>query len=77
MTANLLGTDIDNYTFEESIAKAIELMHSDKVSQVVTINPEMFKEIEKNPDFKKIIEEAEMVIPDGIGVKIALKIVFN
>ena len=74
MTANLLGTNIDNYTFEESIAKALELMHSDRVSQVVTINPEMFKEIEKNPDFKKIIEEAEMVIPDGIGVKIALKI---
>ena len=74
MTVNLMGTEINNYTFEESITKALELMHSDKVSQVVTINPEMFKEIEKNPEFKKIIEETEMIIPDGIGIKIALKL---
>ncbi len=74
MTVNLMGTEINNYTFEESIAKALEHMHSDKVSQVVTINPEMFKEIEKNPDFKKIIKEAEIIVPDGIGIKIALKL---
>ena len=74
MTVNLMGTDIDNYTFKESISKAEELMHADKVSQVITINPEMFKEKEQNPDFRQIIDDAEMVIPDGIGVKIALKI---
>jgi len=74
MTVNLLGTNIDNYSFEESISKAHELMFSNKVSQVITINPEMFKEKEQNPGFKQIIDEADMVIPDGIGIKIALKI---
>lgn len=74
MTLNLMGTEINNYTFEESIRRANELMLSDKVSQVVTINPEMFKEMEHNPEFKQIIDEAEMVIPDGIGIKIALKL---
>ena len=74
MTVNLLGINIDNYTFEESISKAHELMFSDNVSQVITINPEMFKEIEKNPDFGKIIKDAEIIIPDGIGIKLALKL---
>ena len=74
MTVNLMGTEINNYTFEEGVNKGLSLIHSDKVSQVITINPEMFKEKEQNPEFKKIIEEAEMVIPDGIGIKIALKL---
>ena len=74
MTVNLMGTEINNYTFEEGVNKGLALILSDKVSQVITINPEMFKEKEQNPDFRKIIEEAEMIIPDGIGIKIALKL---
>ncbi len=74
MTVNLMGTEINNYTFEEGVNKGLALIFSDKVSQVITINPEMFKEKEQNPDFRKIIEEAEMIIPDGIGIKIALKL---
>ena len=74
MTVNLMGTKINNYMFEEGINTGLDLMLSDKVSQVITINPEMFKEKERNPEFNKIIEEAEMVIPDGIGIKIALKL---
>lgn len=74
MSVELLGLNIDDYTFEESIKTAKELIDGAKVSQVVTINPEMFGEAEKNNDFANIVKEAEMVIPDGIGVKIALKL---
>ncbi|MBR6126363.1 WecB/TagA/CpsF family glycosyltransferase [bacterium] len=72
MSVRLLGFDIDNFSFEGAIEHAMELLKDNKVSQVVTINPEMFKHAEKNTDFKNIVEDAEMVIPDGIGVKIAL-----
>ena len=74
MTVNLMGTEINNYTFNESIERAKELIRSEKVSQVITINPEMFREKEQNPEFRQILEKAEMIIPDGIGIKIALKI---
>ena len=74
MSVELLGFNIDDYTFEEAVVKAKTLIDSQNVSQVVTINPEMFQEAEKNNDFANIIREAEMVIPDGIGVKIALKL---
>ena len=70
----LLGYNVDDYSFEEAIIKAKSLIDGDKVSQVVTINPEMFQEAEKNANFSNIIKEAEMVIPDGVGVKIALQI---
>ena len=74
MGVKLLGINIDNYTFEEGINRGLELIHSNNVSQVITINPEMLIESTKNESFRKIIQEAEMVIPDGVGVKIGLKL---
>ena len=75
MTVSLMGIEINNNSFEESVQKGLELINkSDKVSQVVTINPEMYKEAETNIEFRKILNEAELVIPDGIGIKIALKL---
>ncbi len=70
----LLGYEIDTYDFSGAVANATELMSADKVSQVVTINPEMFETAHNDSDFAEILNKAEMVIPDGIGVKIGLKI---
>ncbi len=67
--AKLLGLDIDVYSFDE----AVEYAKKHK-GQVVTINPEMFEYVNKNPEFADIIENAEMVIPDGIGVQLGLRV---
>ncbi len=74
MSVELLGYNIDNYSFEEAVIKAKELIDSDKVAQVITINPEMFQAADNDSNFANIIREAEMVIPDGVGIKIALKL---
>ena len=63
----ILGLGVDTYSFEE----AVELAER---GQVVTLNPEMINYALKNEVFAKIIESAELVIPDGIGVQIGLKI---
>ena len=74
MRTELFGLNIDTLSFEEAINEAKNLIDGDKVSQIVTINPEMFEYANKDSDFLKLIKEAELVIPDGVGVKIALKI---
>jgi N-acetylglucosaminyldiphosphoundecaprenol N-acetyl-beta-D-mannosaminyltransferase len=74
MATELFGFNIDTFSFDEAIVKAKELIDGNNVSQVITINPEMFESAAKDADFSNIIKEAEMVIPDGVGVKIALKI---
>lgn len=74
MSSELFGFNIDTMSFNEAINCAKNLIDGHKVSQVVTINPEMFEYANKDNDFANIIKEAEMVIPDGIGVKIALQI---
>ena len=54
MTVNLMGIDICDYSFEEGGNRGLELICSDKVSQVITINPEMYKETETNKNFLNI-----------------------
>ena len=68
-TVKLLGVEIDTFSFSEALEYA-----SLTSGQVVTINPEMLSFASKNPDFTKLINTSELVIPDGIGVEIGLKI---
>ncbi len=74
MSVELLGFNIDNLTFEKSIEKAKLLIDGSKVSQIITINPEMLQYAEKDSNFANIINNAEMVIPDGVGVEIGLRL---
>lgn len=74
MSIELFGLNIDTYDFNEAISIAKRFIDGKKVSQIVTINPEMFENASKDNDLANIIKEAEMVIPDGVGVKIALAI---
>lgn len=67
--ANLLGFGIDKYTLDEAVEAAEK-----SCGQVVTINPEMIDYALKNPEFADIINQAEFVIPDGIGVQLGLRI---
>lgn len=53
---------------------AMGLIEEKKGGQVVTINPEMIEYGLKNSDFAQILNNADLVIPDGVGVKIGLKI---
>lgn len=67
--ANLLGFGIDKYTLDEAVEAAEK-----SCGQVVTINPEMIDYALKNPKFADLINQAEFVIPDGIGVQLGLRI---
>lgn len=68
-TVKLQGFNVDTFTFEEALEYIIN-----NHGQVVTINPEMIQCAKQDKDFAAIIESAELVIPDGIGVEIGLKI---
>ena len=65
----ILSFGVDSFNFEE----ALEYAYANS-GQIVTINPEMIETARKNADFAKLINDAELVVPDGIGVEIGLKI---
>lgn len=66
-TVKLQSFNVDTFTCEE----ALDFIEK---GQVVTINPEMIQTASKNPEFAEIISNADLVIPDGIGVEIGLNI---
>jgi len=70
----LLGYNIDLFNLNEALDYANSLIDNAKSSHIVTINPEIIEYANKNERFAKIINEAELVIPDGIGIKMGLKL---
>ena len=68
-TVKLQNFDIDTFKFED----ALEYIFEHK-GFVVTINPEMIQFAKTNSEFAGVIQSADLVIPDGIGVELGLKI---
>ena len=68
----LLGFGIDKFDFDGAINFALDLIKTKKGGQIVTINPEMIENGLKNPEFAETLNSADLVIPDGVGVKIGL-----
>lgn len=65
----LQGFEIDTYDFDG----AVEFVKNNG-GQVVTINPEILEYASTHSGFADIIKQSELVIPDGIGVQLGLKI---
>ena len=65
----LLGYDIDTFTFVDAVDYAYT-----NPGQIVTINPEFIEMAKQNKEFSLILSCADLVVPDGIGIEIGLKI---
>lgn len=65
----ILGFGVDSFNKEDAAEYIVK-----HYGQVVTINPEMIMNAQKLPDFARVINEAELVIPDSVGVELGLKI---
>ena len=68
-TVKILGFEVDSFSCEDAIKYIKE-----QKGIVITINPEMIQCAKSNSEFAELINTANLVIPDGIGVEIGLKI---
>jgi N-acetylglucosaminyldiphosphoundecaprenol N-acetyl-beta-D-mannosaminyltransferase len=55
----------------------VERLQNNIGTHVVTLNAEMTMQAEQNPDLAQIIRDAELVIPDGAGVVLYLKLLLR
>ena len=74
MKTNVLGIQFDNLTREEARQAGRELLRGSDFHYVVTPNPEFLLAAEKDLEFQKILNRADLVLPDGIGVVYSAKI---
>ena len=74
MKTEILGVRFDNLTQQEAAQRGRQLLKEDKFHYVVTPNPEFLLAAEKDPEFRRVLNAADLVLPDGIGVVYSAKI---
>lgn len=73
-TVNILGVHVNKYTMEQAVEKAAQLIDSDGLGMIFTPNSEIILYASNNPEFTDVLNSADMIIPDGIGVVYGAKI---
>jgi len=65
--AEILGVKVDAVTMAQAVERVEKLITAQKNSIVATVNAEMLLRATQDDDFKKILNSAELVVPDGAG----------
>lgn len=71
---SILGVGFDNTTLSDAIDLAYNFAHSDGKHRIVTPNSEIVYMARKDEHLKDVLNSSSLVIPDGIGVVYASKI---
>ena len=74
MKKYILGVKIDDVNMNEALEIVHGWLQESKKRYVVTPNPEFIMTAQKDLDFKKILNDADLSIPDGAGLKLSGKV---
>lgn len=73
-TQEIMGIPFLSSTYQQSVEHFIHEIQAGKRLRVITANPEIVMLQRKNPEVAQIIQEADYITPDGVGILIAGKI---
>ena len=71
---DIMGVSFDDLTLGEAVATGATLARTPGLSYVVTPNPEIVNLARQSQDYQKLLNAADLVLPDGIGVVYAAKL---
>lgn len=71
---NIRGVMFDNVTFDEAVDTLISRLDGGEMTALYTPNSEIVQACIESPELYDVINSAEMIVPDGIGVIKAGKI---
>lgn len=74
---NILGVKIDKIASKEVLDNIKSFLLSDSAHYIVTLNPEMVIEAQKNEYFRNVINDADLSIADGTGILLANRLLNN
>ncbi|MBQ2897333.1 MAG: WecB/TagA/CpsF family glycosyltransferase [Clostridia bacterium] len=75
MKTDIMGVLFDNFTVADTVEKAIQALDSKKPFFIVTPNPEIVNIAIQNHEYRDVLNSADIVTPDGIGIVYASKII--
>ncbi|HEX6510680.1 MAG TPA: WecB/TagA/CpsF family glycosyltransferase, partial [Chloroflexota bacterium] len=59
---------VDDVTLDEAVATIAAFVQEGRSRQVVTVNPEFVMAAQRQPDFKAVLNDADLCVPDGVGL---------
>ena len=71
---DVMGVRFDNYTLEEAVSAGLKLAGEEGFHYAVTPNPELVELARKDESYQTLLNGADLVLPDGIGIIYAAKI---
>lgn len=74
MKINVLGVLFHSLSLDEAVESGVMLSGQEGFHYVVTPNPEFILTAKKNEAFRRVLNQADLTIPDGIGVIYAAKL---
>lgn len=74
LRTDILGVGFDSVTLPQAVEKAVGLLDQGGTHYVVTPNPELVQRAGKEPPFRDVLNGADLVLPDGVGITYAAKI---
>jgi N-acetylglucosaminyldiphosphoundecaprenol N-acetyl-beta-D-mannosaminyltransferase len=69
----ILGVNIDKVTKDEVLLKIGKTIENNSKAQVATVNPEFIIEAQKNSRFRKVLNNVNLSVADGVGILAAAK----
>ncbi|MDP2721107.1 MAG: WecB/TagA/CpsF family glycosyltransferase [bacterium] len=64
----ILGVKIDQITYQEALERAKAMIDAGGSHYVVTPNPEIIVRANREPQLRKILNNADLSVPDGMGL---------
>ncbi len=74
---NILGVLVDKVNIPEAVEEIFHMLSENRPHAIYTPNSEIIMSAYKDPEFKEILNSADMLTADGIGVVYASKILNN
>lgn len=70
----LLGVRIDNWTMGEAVDWLLAQRRGERSRQLAFVNPDCLNKAHERESYRRVLAAAEVVLPDGIGIHYACKI---
>lgn len=68
---DLLGVEVDNSTMDETLHWAVSQAQAARTAVLAFVNPDSLNIAVQDGTYREVLERAERVMPDGIGIKMA------
>ncbi len=73
-TVEILGVRVHRITMDETLDEIVRFLESGGEHYVVTVNPEFVMTARRNREFRRVLNAADLSLPDGIGLVLASRL---